>query len=97
MRRSERQQAQQNAEEVRPIITDLYQQADGHVIEDHGTPVPQRASLNFEGPGVSLSDSGSKTIVTITGGSGSGFDLDEGGASMTYTPSDTLDLEEGSA
>lgn len=44
----------------------------GHVIEDEGTPLTQRTNLNFTGAGVSVADSGGKTVVTITSGGGSG-------------------------
>ena len=39
-------------------------------IEDKGTPVSSRSTINFEGDGVVVSDSDGKTIVTIAGGSG---------------------------
>lgn len=40
----------------------------GHVIEDDGTPVTQRANLNFTGPNVVVTDeAGVKTTVTIGG------------------------------
>lgn len=42
--------------------------AGGHVIEDEGTPLTQRATLNFVGAGVTVTDSGTKTVVTIPGG-----------------------------
>lgn len=35
-------------------------------IEDEGTPLTNRSTLNFVGAGVSVADSGSKTVVTIT-------------------------------
>lgn len=38
----------------------------GHVIEDEGTPVTQRANLNFVGSGVAVTDVGGKTVVTIS-------------------------------
>ncbi len=41
----------------------------GHVIEDEGTPLTQRANLNFVGSGVTVTDAGGKTIVTVAGGS----------------------------
>lgn len=44
----------------------------GHVIENQGTPVTQRSNLNFVGAGVSVADSGGKTVVTISGGGGGG-------------------------
>jgi hypothetical protein len=37
----------------------------GHVIEDDGTPVTQRESLNFTGGLVSVADAGGKTVVTV--------------------------------
>lgn len=41
-------------------------QAPGHVIEDEGTPVLQRSTMNFVGDGVSAADSGGKTVVTVS-------------------------------
>jgi len=44
----------------------------GHVIQDEGTPLTQRANLNFVGSAVTVTDGGAgpdSTIVTITGGS----------------------------
>lgn len=40
---------------------------DGHVIEDEGTPLTQRANLNFAGAGVTVTDSAPDTLVTIPG------------------------------
>lgn len=40
----------------------------GHVIEDEGTPLTQRADLNFVGAGVTATDAGGKTVITIPGG-----------------------------
>ena len=45
----------------------------GHVIEDEGIPLTQRATINFTGAGVTAIDAGGKTVVTIPGGGGSGF------------------------
>lgn len=43
----------------------------GHVIEDEGTPLAQQTNLNFVGAGVTATDAGGKTVVTIPdGGSG---------------------------
>lgn len=39
-----------------------------HIIEDEGTPLTQRTNVNFTGAGVSVADSGGKTVVTINGG-----------------------------
>jgi hypothetical protein len=54
----------------------------GHTILDEGTPLTQRAGLNFVGSGVTVTDDAGngRTIVTISGGStGSGHTiLDEG-------------------
>jgi hypothetical protein len=41
-----------------------------HVIEDEGTPVAQRTNMNFTGAGVTVTDAGGKTVVTIPGGAG---------------------------
>lgn len=40
-------------------------------IEDEGTPVTQRSTVNFTGAGVSVADTGGKTTVTVSGGGGS--------------------------
>jgi hypothetical protein len=39
----------------------------GHAIEDEGTGLTKRSTLNFVGDGVSVTDSGGKTVVTISG------------------------------
>jgi len=44
----------------------------GHIIEDEGSPLAQRATLNFVGSGVSVIDSGGKTVVSVSGGGGIG-------------------------
>lgn len=41
-------------------------------IQDEGTPLTQRTTVNFAGAGVSAADSGGITVVTIPGGAGSG-------------------------
>ena len=43
----------------------------GHDIEDEGVPLPTEPTLNFVGAGVTATDSGGKTVVTIPGGGGS--------------------------
>lgn len=40
-------------------------------IQDEGTPLTQRTTIDFTGAGVTASDSGSKTTVNIPGGAGS--------------------------
>ena len=42
-------------------------------VESGGTPLTQRATMNFTGAGVSVTDSGGKTVVDIAGG-GAGSD-----------------------
>ena len=42
----------------------------GHVIEDEGIALPQRESLNFTGSGVTVTDAGGKTVVSVSGGGG---------------------------
>jgi hypothetical protein len=46
----------------------LHSAQSGHVIEDEATPLTARANLNFTGAGVTATDSGGKTVVTIPGG-----------------------------
>lgn len=41
----------------------------GHTIQDEGSSLTQRTIMDFQGAGVVASDNGSKTVVTITGGS----------------------------
>jgi len=43
-----------------------------HVIEDEGTPVANQTNMNFTGAGVTVTDAGGKTVVTIPGGAGAG-------------------------
>lgn len=45
-------------------------------VEDEATPVTQRSTINFVGMGVSVSDVGSKTTVSIPGGAGEAFPVD---------------------
>jgi len=47
----------------------------GHTIEDEGTPLTQRDDLNFVGDGVTVTDAGGKTVVTIPGGSAGSGDV----------------------
>lgn len=39
----------------------------GHIIQDEGVALPQQPILNFVGPGVTVTDLGGKTVVTIPG------------------------------
>ena len=55
--------------------------AGAHTIEDEGTPLTQRSSLNFVGAGVAVTDAGGKTVVTIPDGGAGKADL----ASPTFT------------
>jgi len=45
---------------------------EGHAIEDEGVALTQRATMNFAGSGVTVTDVGGKTLVTIAGGGGGG-------------------------
>ena len=40
-------------------------------VENEGSPLTQRTTINFVGAGVTATDDGTKTVVTITGASGS--------------------------
>ena len=44
----------------------------GHTIEDEGTVLTQRSNMNFTGAGVTASDAGGKTVITISGAGGAG-------------------------
>jgi hypothetical protein len=46
-------------------------------VQDEGSPLTQRSTIDFVGAGVTATDDGSKTVVTIPGGGGStlGFDF----------------------
>jgi len=48
----------------------------GHVIEDEGVALPQRTVMNFVGGGVTGSDVGGETVITIPGGGGTSFAKD---------------------
>lgn len=52
-----------------PSLLTTYNQ----IIEDEATPIVQRRNINFTGAGVSVADSGGKTVVTIAGGAGEAF------------------------
>lgn len=49
------------------VVTQAYA-----TVEDEGTPLTQRTNVNFTGAGVSCTDSGGKTVCTISGGGGGG-------------------------
>jgi hypothetical protein len=73
-----------------PVVGQLWIDSDapgptssGHVIENEGTPLTQRANINFTGAGVTASDVGGKTVVDIPASApGSGI----AGATVTGTP-----------
>ncbi len=49
------------------VVTQAYS-----TVEDEAAPLTQRSTVNFTGAGVSCTDSGGKTVCTISGGGGSG-------------------------
>ena len=55
---------------------DLPSGGSAHVVQDEGTPLPQRANLNFVGAGVTATDDfdNNATVVTIPGGVGGAGD-----------------------
>lgn len=60
----------------------------GHTIEDEGTPLTQRAALNFVGAGVTVTDVGAKTTVTIPSSGGMVQETPTGtvnGTNVTFT------------
>lgn len=56
-------------------------------IENAGTPVTQRSTVNFVGSGVSVADTGGKTTVTVTGSGGSVTSVDVSGGTTGLTTS----------
>jgi len=46
---------------------------EGHAIQDDGAALTQRATLNFTGAGVTVTDAGGKTVVDIAGGAGASW------------------------
>ena len=58
---------------------------EGHAIEDEGSALTQRATLNFTGAGVTVSDVAGKTTVEIAGGGGSWTEVEvDFGAAPVY-------------
>jgi hypothetical protein len=62
----------------------------GHTIEDEGTPLIQRNTLNFTGDGVTVTDAGGKTVVNIPAGGGGGVTVTDptgaiDGSNVTFT------------
>jgi hypothetical protein len=59
--------------------------AHAHVIQDEGTPVANRANLNFAGAGVTVTDDAGNdaSLVTIPGGGGSAHVIQEEGTPLT--------------
>jgi len=58
---------------------------EGHAIEDEGSALIQRETLNFTGAGVTVSDVGGKTVVSIAGGGGSWTEVEvDFGSSPVY-------------
>lgn len=57
-------------------------------VEDEGTPLTQRSTINFVGSGVSAADSGGKTVVTISGGGSGGgrYYIPFGSGSEVFSP-----------
>lgn len=60
-----------SGDKVGPIEQATSGSSYNQTIEDDGTPVTQRATVNFTGAGVSVADTGGKTTVTVSGGGGS--------------------------
>lgn len=57
--------------------------ASATTIEDKGTPVTARSTINFAGAGVSVADSGGKTIVTIGAAAATTVEKDLGSVAVT--------------
>ena len=54
----------------------------GHTFEDEGVAVAQRSNANFTGAGVTVTDSGGKTVVSIPGAGGSAVVVERGDVSV---------------
>jgi hypothetical protein len=59
------------------ITTPSTDSGGGHTIQDNGTPLAQRANLNFIGATLTDDSTDDATVVTITGGGGASSDLIE--------------------
>ena len=55
---------------ITALATTVSTMLQGHIIEDEGIPLTQRDTMNFVGDGVTVTDAGGKTVVTITGSVG---------------------------
>jgi hypothetical protein len=67
-------------------------------VEDEGTPLTQRSTINFVGSGVTAADSGGKTVVTIAAGSSSGvFGIADTSGVYTYYATLTLAMASATA
>lgn len=74
--------------------TNTGDQTAGHVIEDEGTPVTQRGTINFTGTGVTVTDSGGKTVVDIPSGAAGTVDTansPNAGEFARFTDADTIE------
>ena len=72
----------------------------GHEIDDESVPLPQQPVLDFQGAGVSVSDGGDRTIITIPGGATNFTDLGDvppdyayAGGSLVSVKNDETGLE----
>lgn len=61
-----------------------------NVVEDEGSPLTKRTTINFTGAGVSCVDSGGKTVCTISGGGGGSVNTASGSASFDGGSLDAL-------
>lgn len=62
----------------------------GHTIEDEGTPLTQRDTLNFTGAGVTVTDAGGKTVVTISGAGSGAVDSVNGETGVVVLTTDDI-------